>query len=185
MFAARQDREVSLSIESLNAFTVFGPPRRLCSLWATHNLHMRTLLAITALTLVATTASAQVYRCEHGGKVSYSDEPCVGAKMVDATPTQGMDKMTGSSRKGAEALRDERRKIMDSAFQPLTGLNHEQMNVERRRQKLSPDAKATCRNLDRQLPQLEKQAGGASASQKQGAEADLYRARRAFFELKC
>lgn len=134
---------------------------------------------------VATAASAQVYRCEHGGKVSYSDEPCVGAKVVDATPTQGMDKMTGSTRKGAEALRDERRKTMDSAFQPLTGLNHEQMNVERRRQKLSPDAKATCRHLDRQLPQLEAQTGRAPVSQKQEAEVDLYRARRAFFELKC
>lgn len=55
---------------------------------------------------MATAASAQVYRCEHGGKVSYSDEPCVGAKVVDATPTQGMDKMAGSTSKGAEALRD-------------------------------------------------------------------------------
>lgn len=146
---------------------------------------MRTLLAITAWTLVATAASAQIYRCEQGGKVSYSDEPCVGAKVVDATPTQGMDKMTGSTRKGAEVLRDERRKTMDTALQPLTGLNHDQMNAERRRLKLSPDDKAACRNLDRQLPGLEAQVGRVPASQKQEAEADLYKARRALFELKC
>lgn len=152
---------------------------------ATHNPRMRTLLAIMVLMLLATAASAQVYRCEHSGKVSYSDEPCVGAKVVDATPTQGMDKMTGSTRKGAEVLRDDRRKVMDSAFQPLTGLNHEQMNVERKRQKLSPDAKAICRNLDRQLPQLEAQVGSASASQKQETEVALYRARKVFFEQKC
>lgn len=152
---------------------------------ATHNPRMRTLLAIMVLMLRATAASAQVYRCEHSGKVSYSDETCVGAKVVDATPTQGMDKMTGSTRKGAEVLRDDRRKVMDSAFQPLTGLNHEQMNVERKRQKLSPDANATCRNLDRQLPQLEAQVRSASASQKQEAEVALYRARKAFFEQNC
>lgn len=82
--------------------------------------------------LLATAARAQIYRCELGGKVSYSDEPCVGAKVVDATPTQGMDKMTGSTRKGADVLRDENRKAVDAALQPLTGLDHEQMNVERK-----------------------------------------------------
>jgi hypothetical protein len=43
-------------------------------------------------------AQKPVYRCETAGKVSYSDAPCVGAKEIDATPTQGMDKMTGASR---------------------------------------------------------------------------------------
>ncbi len=146
---------------------------------------MRTLLAITAWTLLATTASAQVYRCDHGGKVSYSDEPCVGAKVVDATPTQGMDKMSGRTRKGADVLRDENRKALDSALQPLTGLDHEQMNVERKRHKLSPGAKATCRHLDRQLPELEARFARSAVSQKQEAETDLYKARKTFFELKC
>lgn len=146
---------------------------------------MRTLLAIMVLMLLATAASAQVYRCEHGGKVSYSDEPCVGAKVVDATPTQGMDKMTGSTRKGADVLRDENRKAVDAALQPLTGLDHEQMNVERKRHKLSAADKITCRNLDRQLPELEARTARSAASQKQEADTDLYKARKTFFALKC
>ncbi|WP_100084374.1 DUF4124 domain-containing protein [Acidovorax delafieldii] len=146
---------------------------------------MRTFLAIMACTLLATTASAQVYRCEHGGKVTYSDEPCVGAKVVDATPTQGMDKMSGRTRKGADVLRDENRKAVDLALQPLTGLDHEQMNVERRRHKLSAGDKSTCRNLDRQLPELDARVARSAANQKQEAETDLYKARKIFFALKC
>jgi hypothetical protein len=46
-------------------------------------------------------AQHSVYRCETNGKVSYSDAPCVGARVIDATPTQGMDKMTGQSREGS------------------------------------------------------------------------------------
>ena len=42
-----------------------------------------------ALAACATLSSAQqVYRCESGGHVSYSHEPCLGAQAVDTTPTQ-------------------------------------------------------------------------------------------------
>lgn len=135
--------------------------------------------------MLATAASAQVYRCEHVGKVTYSDEPCVGAKVVDATPTQGMDSMSGRTRKGADVVRDENRKVVDAALQPLTGLDHKQMNVERKRHKLSAADKAACRNIDRELPGLEARAARSAASQKQEADTDLYKARRAFFALKC
>ena len=68
-------------------------------------------------------AQKPVYRCETAGKVSYSDAPCVGAKEIDATPTQGMDKMTGTSRKGADVRRDEQNAVMADALKPLTGMN--------------------------------------------------------------
>ena len=52
---------------------------------------------LPALALAACTAQAQtldksriVYRCEHQGKITYADEPCVGATEVDVTPTQGL-----------------------------------------------------------------------------------------------
>jgi predicted secreted Zn-dependent protease len=49
------------------------------------NTHLRIL--IVALTvLAACECSAQVYRCEHGGKISYSDQPCeAGAKSTQKT----------------------------------------------------------------------------------------------------
>ena len=36
-----------------------------------------------------------IYRCEAGGKVVYSDEPCMGARVVDATPNSGVDSLSG------------------------------------------------------------------------------------------
>jgi hypothetical protein len=34
-------------------------------------------------------AQSTVYRCETNGKVTYLEAPCVGAKVIDATPRKG------------------------------------------------------------------------------------------------
>ncbi len=141
--------------------------------------------ALLALAPLGAVAQQAVYRCDQGGKVGYSHEPCLGGKVIDATPTQGMDKMSGASRKGADVQRDEHRKLMDDALRPLTGLSHERMNVERRRLPLSPEDKQQCRMLDGRLPSLEQQAARASGAAKAMADAELHRARREFYWLKC
>lgn len=56
--------------------------------------------ALLALAPLGASAQQAVYRCDQGGKIGYSHEPCLGGKVIDATPTQGMDKMSGVSRKG-------------------------------------------------------------------------------------
>ena len=38
-------------------------------------------------------AAPPTYKCVKGKKVEYSDNPCVGATVVDTTPTGGMDKL--------------------------------------------------------------------------------------------
>ncbi|ABM33233.1 DUF4124 domain-containing protein [Paracidovorax citrulli] len=141
--------------------------------------------ALLGLASLGATAQQAVYRCEQGGKVGYSHEPCLGGKVIDATPTQGMDKMSGVSRKGADVQRDEYRKLVDDALRPLTGLSHERMNVERRRLQLSPDDKQQCRMLDGRLPSLEQRAAHATGEARAAADAELHRARREFYWLKC
>ena len=67
------------------------------------NQARRRLATVSFLALTALTCAAQtVYKCESKGAVTYSHEPCMGAKVVDTTPTQGLDKSSGSSRKGAD-----------------------------------------------------------------------------------
>ena len=144
-------------------------------------LRVLLLLAITLPSWAAPT----VYRCEANGRITYSDAPCVGAKVVDATPTQGMDKMTGQSRKGKDAQTTEMNTAFDKAVQPLTGRTHEEMDVMRRRIKLSGREQAECTSLDRKLPPLEANAAGASGSTKVHADIELYKARKRFFDLKC
>jgi len=100
-----------------------------------HNLQRS--LVLLALVCCAAPAFAQkpVYRCETAGCVSYSDAPCVGATEIDATPPQGMDKMTGKSRKGNDVQRAERNAAFAEAIQPLTGMNADEYRVHRTRSK--------------------------------------------------
>ena len=131
------------------------------------------------MALIACMANAApVYKCEKGGKVAYSDEPCVGASVVDVTPTQGMDKWTDKSRKGADVQRKEWNDLFANAVKPLTGKTPEQFEKDGRRYQLGTNAYAECNMLDYQLPQLEK-------SMRQGADIALYQARKRFKELKC
>ena len=130
-------------------------------------------------------AQKPVYRCETAGKVSYSDEPCVGAKEIDATPTQGMDKMTGASRKGADVRRDEHNAVMADALKPLTGMSADQYRVYKHRFKLSPKDKAECARLDTNLPELKQRASTALSSEKARADVELYKARKQLNDLNC
>jgi hypothetical protein len=137
------------------------------------------------IAILPAAAQHPVYRCETNGKVSYSDAPCVGAKVIDATPTQGMDKMTGQSRKGRDVQREEFNTAFDNAFRPLHGRSHADMNVMRRRVKLPAGDQAQCANLDNRLSELETGAAKASGEAKARADFDLYTARKRFFDLKC
>ena len=147
---------------------------------------MRLLLALSLL-LVAHAASAgpPVYRCETAGKVAYSDSPCVGAKVIDATPNQGVDQMTGKSRKGSDVQRTELSHAFDDALRPLTGKSRDEMDVMRRRVKLEPQAQGACRQLDGQLPDLEATAQHEVGPSKAKADVVLYQARKRYFDLKC
>ncbi len=133
----------------------------------------------------AALAQKPVYRCETGGKVSYAHAPCVGAKEIDATPTQGMDKMTGPSRKGSDVLRHEREAMMGKALQPLTGMSPDQYRIYQKRYKLSPQDRHDCARLDAALPALNLQVATASAAGQALADVELYKARKRFDDLHC
>jgi hypothetical protein len=130
-------------------------------------------------------APPTVYRCDFGGKVSYSDAPCVGGKVVDVTPTKGADKMTGRSIKGNDVQREEYRAMLDDAIRPLHGLSDKEMDVIRRRQKLSSADRAQCASLDRKAPVLQAQTANSVGSAKDKADVELYQARKRGFDLKC
>ena len=149
--------------------------------------HLHWPLALLGLLSFSIPAYAQkpVYRCETAGKVSYSDAPCLGAKEIDATPTQGMDKMTGASRKGADVQRAEHNALMADALKPLTGMSPEQYRVYKHRFKLSPRDKAECTRLDTELPDLKQRAATAPVSDKALADVELYKARKQFNDLNC
>jgi len=93
--------------------------------------------------------------------------------------------MTGQSRKGKYVQAVEMNTAFDKAVQHLTGRTHEEMNVARRRIKLSSQEQAECTSLDGKLPGLEADATGLSGNAKDRADVELYKARKRFFDLQC
>ena len=114
-----------------------------------------------------------IYRCEYQGKIGYSDEPCMNAKVVDVLPTEGAHSLSGKKTSNAGSRQEETRKIIDNALMPITGLTHEQMKVERRRMKLPAQDKFECVWLDTKI------------NAKNADEATLYQVRKRYFDLRC
>jgi Domain of unknown function (DUF4124) len=136
--------------------------------------------------LASAIAQAQsVYRCETNGRVGYSHEPCVGAKVVDTTPTQGLDKSTGVSLKGRDVQREELNRSFSEAVRPITGRSHEQSKVLHRRFRLPASAQAECKLLDVRLPDQEQAVRTSAPAAKAEAEVQLFLSRRQFRELGC
>jgi len=101
-------------------------------------------------------SSRTVFRCEEGGKIVYSDSPCLGAKAINVEPTRGVSKLSGRERVGNDVQREVLQEHVAEALRPLSGMNPKQFEVYGRRLKLTPEAQGECRHLDRQIPSLER-----------------------------
>lgn len=138
---------------------------------------MRKLFAVAVLVAAGSSSHAAdppTYKCVDGKKVSYSDEPCIGATMVDTTPTRGLDKSTGVVRKGADAWRDLHNEAMADAFKPLLNETPAQRESRHRRAKLTPNEFLECAMLD-------KRVADSPARDRQ----ELYNDRKRYRDLKC
>ena len=142
---------------------------------------MGTLLYLPLLTA----AQPPVYRCDSGGKVTYTDTPCLGGQAIDATPTQGLNSMTGQRKPSAEVRRSEHQRQIAEAFYPLTRMSPEQLARESRRHRLLPEARVECRILDARLPDLTQQVQQPAAPHQATAEKRLYEARQRYHALHC
>ena len=118
--------------------------------------------------------SQPTYKCVTAGKVSYSDEPCVGATVVDITPTQGLDKITGTSKKGADVQRSEHNKLMADIFKPILRQTPEERARATKRAGMLPEENAECYMLDGQV-----------RDSKSRNEVSLYQTRKRYKDLKC
>ncbi len=143
-------------------------------------------IAVGFCTAVVSASYAQtVYRCETDAQISYSHEPCVGAKAVDTTPTQGLDKSSGKSRKGADVRRAELNKAVGEAMRPLTGLDAEQRVAQQRRFKLPPAAKLECQLLDARLERQATAERTARPERLPDAQQALFESRQRYREMGC
>jgi hypothetical protein len=153
----------------------------------------KSLISIGMLVLMINVVNAQslpaptrnVYKCEVGGKITYSDDPCEGAKRLQVEPSRGLNKSTGRELLGKDVAEERRREQLAEAVKPLTGMTVEQFGAETRRTNLSSAAKRECALLDRDLPALERRESLATGESKDEVQRKLFDMRKRFRELRC
>lgn len=128
--------------------------------------------------------SRTVFKCEEGGRVRYSDAPCLGATKIDIEPTRGMNKSSGSERTGPDVYRERQREIFAEAVRPLTGMDRKQLDQAALRSKLTPAVQRECQRLDREILTAEQaERTVSSQGQRSAAQArtfDLRKSSRGF-----
>jgi hypothetical protein len=142
-------------------------------------------VSVSALAQKLPPTSRNVFKCEVGGKVVYSDEPCLGARRVDVEPTRGVDKATGSTRVGADVQREKHNEQMAEALRPIFGEDSKQRATRHRRAALKPQDRAQCYRLDREITNAEAADVQATKAEPSAAQANLLRLRRNYSSLRC
>ncbi len=148
---------------------------------------------VAASQFLASFASAQslpspsrtVFKCDEGGRVVYSDVPCMGATKVDVEPTRGVSKLSGKERIGNDVRREVFQEQMADALKPISGMNAKQYDTFGRRLKLSSEAQRECRQLDSQLPALEQSERQATGGDRAAVQQRLFGLRSRFRDLGC
>lgn len=129
--------------------------------------------------------SRLIYKCVVGGKIAYTDEPCLGAQRLDIEPSRGLDKFSGKQMTGPDVRNEIHREMFGDAIRPLTGLDHKAYAIEFRRNKLNGNAKAECRSLDSGLAEREAAERTSSKAMRPAIQRDLLVMRQRFKILGC
>lgn len=126
-----------------------------------------------------------VYKCNIEGKLSYSDEPCIGAQRIDVTPTRGVDRLSGSARIGKDVAREIRSEQFAKALEPIAGMNAAEFSTASRRTSLSAAAQQECRQLEPAILTWEKKELGASGPAVQSTQRELFLLRKRYKTIGC
>lgn len=129
--------------------------------------------------------SRVIYKCEVGGKIAYTDEPCLGAKRMDIQPSRGLDKFSGKQMTGSDVRQEIHTEMMADAIRPLSGLDRQAYAIEVRRYKLNGNAKAECRALDPVIVQSEALERTSSRDALPAVQGRLLVLRKRYKELGC
>lgn len=129
--------------------------------------------------------SRAIYKCHINGTVSYSDEPCVGAQRIDATPVSGVTHLSGSSRIGKDVANEIHREQFANAVRPLTGMNASEFATATRRNQLDPAARRECGQLEPSILQLEQAEKRADLVAVKPIQQDLFTLRKRYKKLAC
>jgi len=152
-------------------------------------------IVMAALAMACAAAQAQTsklppptreaFRCESGGKVTYTDTPCLGAKKIELVPTRGLSGLSGKERVGADVRNERTREAIAEAVRPATGMDAKQLDTFGRRSRLPRPAQVECAKLDQAIPAAEAEERAAKGPALQRVQMDLLQYRQRFIQLGC
>lgn len=129
--------------------------------------------------------SRTIYKCIVKGAPSYSDEPCAGAQRLDATPSRGVNHLSGSSRTGKDVASEVHHEQFRAALRPLTGMDDAQFATYARRINMAAAVQRECQQLERGILSLEKAESRADATAIKPIQQDLLTLRKRYKILVC
>lgn len=129
--------------------------------------------------------SRTIYKCIVKGATSYSDEPCAGAQRLDATPSRGVNHLSGASRTGKDVASEVHREQFAAALRPLSGMDEAQFAAYGRRINLAPAVQRECQQLEPAILSLEKAESRADAVAIKSIQQDLFTLRKRYKTLAC
>lgn len=129
--------------------------------------------------------SRTISKSQLKGTVSYSDEPCVGAQRLEAVPTRGVDRLSGSARAGNDVRNEIRSEQFAHALRPLTGMGASQFAAAARRHQLDAAAQRECNQLEPVILELERAERQAPAAMAGSIQQDLFILRKRYKKLGC
>jgi hypothetical protein len=129
--------------------------------------------------------SRVIYKCKVNGAVSYSDEPCVGAQRLDATPVSGVSHLSGAARTGKDVANERSRESYANALKPLTGMSAAQLATATRRNQLDSGARRECTQLEPAILELEQAERRAGAATLKPIQQELFTLRKRYKTLAC
>lgn len=129
--------------------------------------------------------SRTMFKCVEGKKLTYTDQPCLGAQRLDVVPSRGLNKLSGTERTGADVARERHRENFALAIQPLSGMQAQQFAVLVRRQKLSNADRRECYSLDPGIAAAEGRERSADRITLRTVQQELFLLRKRYVELRC
>lgn len=129
--------------------------------------------------------SRSVFKCEVGGKIVYSDSPCLGAKRVDVEPTRGLNKGSGSEKVGADVRQERQNEQMAEALRPVFGETAEERAKRHRRAALKPQDRAQCSKLENEMSAAEQAELRATRAELSAVQKGLLVLRQKYKKLQC
>jgi len=126
-----------------------------------------------------------VFKCTVDGTVVYSDNPCLGAQVLNVQPTRGLNKSTGKEVTGRDVMLEKNHEAFVNAVELLTGMDLNQFDEAKRRIYMTGKQKTECVQLDNDIVSAQSHEKVASKDALPGIQSNLVNMRTKYRGSGC